>query len=76
MVVVAALVTLVMLLTRRDAAYGLVIVWALAGIALKRSADPSSASQAVYLAAVVCAAVVAAAIAATAIRSALRPLKD
>jgi hypothetical protein len=76
MVVVAALVTLVMLLTRRDAAYGLVIVWALAGIALKRSADSSSASQAVYLAAVVCAAVVAAAIAATAIRSALRPLKD
>jgi benzodiazapine receptor len=76
MVVVAALLTLVMLLTRRDAAYGLVVVWALAGIALKRSADASAASHAVYVAAVACAAVVAAGIAATAIRSALRPLKD
>jgi translocator protein len=76
MVVVAALVTLVMLLTRRDAAYGLVIVWALAGIALKRSADASPASRAVYVAAVACAAVVAAGILATAVRTALRPLKD
>jgi benzodiazapine receptor len=76
MVVVAALVTLVMLLTRRDAAYSLVVVWALAGIALKRSADASAASQAVYVAAIACAAVVAAAIVATAIRSALRPLKN
>ena len=76
MVAVAALLTLVMLLTRRDAAYGLVVLWALAGIALKRSADASPASQAVYVTAVACAAVVAAAIAATAIVSALRPLKD
>lgn len=76
MVAVAALLTLLMLLTRRDAAYGLVVLWALAGIALKRSADASSASQAVYLAAVVCGAVVAAALVATAILSALRPLKD
>jgi benzodiazapine receptor len=76
MVVVAALVTIIMLLTRRDAAYALVVVWALAGIALKRSADASAASRAVYVAAVACAAVVAAVIVATAIRSALRPLKD
>jgi len=76
MVAVAALVTLVMLLTRRDAAYGLVVAWALAGIALKRSADASPASRAVYAAAVACAAVVAAAIAATAVRGALRPVKD
>jgi benzodiazapine receptor len=76
LVVVAALVTLVMLLTRRDAAYGLVVVWALAGIALKRSADESAASQAVYIAAVACAAVVAAGIVVTAVRTALRPLKD
>jgi benzodiazapine receptor len=75
MVVVAALLTIVMLLTRRDAAYGLVVVWALAGIALKRSADASVASRAVYVAALACSAVVAAAIIATAIRSALRPLK-
>jgi benzodiazapine receptor len=76
MVVVASLLALVMLITRRDAAYGLVVVWALAGIALKRSADASAASHAVYVAAVACAAVVAAAIAATAIRSALRPVKN
>ncbi|MCX7029884.1 MAG: hypothetical protein NTU62_07150 [Spirochaetes bacterium] len=75
MVVVAALLTLVMLATRRDAAYALVVLWALAGIVLKRSADASAASHAVFVAAVACAAVVAAAIAATAIRSALRPMK-
>jgi len=75
MVVVAALVTILMLATRRDAAYGLVVLWALAGIALKRSADASTASHAVFVAAVACAAVVAAAIAATAIRGALRPAK-
>jgi translocator protein len=75
MVVVASLLALVMLLTRRDAAYALVVVWALAGIGLKRSADASAAGQVVYVAAVACAAVVAAGIVATAIRSALRPLK-
>jgi benzodiazapine receptor len=76
MVAVAALVTLVMLLVRRDAAYGLVVLWALAGIALKRSTDASSASRAVFVAAVACAAVVAGALVGTAIRSALRPLKS
>lgn len=75
MVVVASLLALVMLLARRDAAYALVVVWALAGIALKRSADASTASQAVYVAAVACAAVVAGGIVGSAIRSALRPRK-
>jgi translocator protein len=74
-VVVAALVTGAVLLTRRDVAYSLVIVWALAGIALKRSADSSPASQVVFVAAVVCASVVAAATIASAVRSAVRPLK-
>ena len=50
------------------------VLWALAGIALKRSADASAASQAVYVAAVAGAAVVAVGIVGTAIRSALRPL--
>jgi len=76
MVVVAALLTIVMLLTRRDAAYALVVLWALAGIALKRSADASSASRAVFVTAVACAAVVAGALVGTAIRSAVRPLKE
>lgn len=73
-IVVAALVTLVVLLTRRDAAYGLVVLWALAGIALKRSGDASSASQVVFVTAIACGAVVAAAIIASAVRSAVRPL--
>jgi hypothetical protein len=76
MVAVATLVTLLMLITRRDAAYALVVTWALAGIALKRADDPSPASRAVFAAAVACAAVVAAGIVATAVRGALRPLKD
>jgi benzodiazapine receptor len=76
MVAVAALVTLVMLLVRRDAAYALVVAWALIGIALKRSADTSPASRAVFTAAVACAAIVAAGIVVTGIRTALRPLKD
>jgi benzodiazapine receptor len=73
-VVVAALVTLAVLLTRRDAAYGLVVLWARAGIALKRSGDATSASQVVFVAAIACGAVVAAAIIASAVRSAVRPL--
>jgi len=72
---VAALVTLAVLLTRRDAAYSLVVLWALAGIAIKRSGDAASASQMVFVAAIACGAVVAAAILASAVRSALRPLR-
>jgi len=76
MIVVASLVTLVMLLVRRDAAYALVVAWALIGIALKRSTDSSPASRAVFTAAVAGTAIVAAGIVATGIRAALRPLKD
>ena len=71
-IVVAALVTLAVLLMRSDTAYSLVVVWALAGIALKRSGDASSASQVVFVAAIVCGAVVAASIIASAVRSAVR----
>ena len=75
-IAVAALVTAVVLAARRDVAFGTVVLWALAGIALKRSADQGAASSVVFLAAVVCGAVVAAAIIASVVRSAVRPLKS
>ncbi len=74
-IIVAALITVAMLATRRDAAFGLVVLWALAGIVLKRSADASAASRVVFVAAVACCVAVAAAIVASAVRSALKPLK-
>jgi hypothetical protein len=74
-IVVAVLITAAVLATRRDAAYALVVLWALAGIALKRSADSSPASQVVLVTAAACGAVVAAAIIASAVRSAVKPLK-
>ena len=76
MIAVAAVVTGVMLAVRRDAGYALVVAWALAGIALKRSADDSAASRTVFIAAIACGAVVAAGIVASAIRSAVRPLES
>lgn len=69
---VAVLIALAVILTRRDAAYALVVAWALSGIALKRSADSSQASQTVAIAAIVCGAVVAAGIAALAVRTLLK----
>jgi hypothetical protein len=36
-IIVALLITLLVIVTRRDAAYGLVIIWALVGIAVKQS---------------------------------------
>ncbi|HET6487238.1 MAG TPA: hypothetical protein VFH83_12500 [Spirochaetia bacterium] len=74
-VVVAAVLTGAVLATRRDVAYSLVVLWALVGIAMKRSADPSSASQAVFVAAVVCGSVVAAAVIGSVVRSAVKPLE-
>jgi benzodiazapine receptor len=74
-VIVAALITIAVLATRRDIAYGLVVLWALCGIALKRSADSSLASQVTFLTAVVCSAALAAAIIGSAVRSALKPLR-
>jgi len=40
-IVVALLVTLLVVATRRDVAYGLVIIWALVGIALNQSGNPN-----------------------------------
>jgi benzodiazapine receptor len=68
----AVLITGAALLTRRDASYALVVLWAFAGIALKRSADSSPASRVVEIAAIVCGAVVAAGILALAVRTVLR----
>jgi benzodiazapine receptor len=68
-IVVAVLITLVVLATRRDAAYALVVTWALAGIALKRSADHSAASTTVGVTAMVAAAVVVVGIVIVAVRS-------
>lgn len=73
--VVATLITGAVLATRRNAAYALVVLWALAGIAIKRSADASPASQVVFVMAVVCGVLVAVAIIASVVRSALKPLK-
>jgi benzodiazapine receptor len=74
-VAAAALITLAVLATRRDAGYGLVVLWALSGIAIKRAADASPASRIVFVTAVACGAVVALGIAASAVRSALKPLE-
>ncbi len=38
---IALIVTLVVIVTRRDFAYSLVIIWALAGIAVKQNTDPT-----------------------------------
>ena len=75
-IIVAALITVAVIATRRDVAYGLVVLWALAGIVLKRSADSTPASHGVLVAAVTCGVVVAAAIIASAVRSGLKPLKE
>jgi hypothetical protein len=74
-IVVAALITGAVLATRRDAGYGLVILWALVGIMLKRSADAAPASRVVFVTAIACAAAVAAGIIASGVRSGLRPLR-
>ena len=68
----AVLITAAALLTRRDAFYALVVAWAFAGIALKRSADSSPAGRVVYIAAIVCGAAVATGILALAVRTILR----
>ncbi len=72
-VVIAAamLITLAVLATRRDVAYALVVTWALAGIALKRFPDHSSASSVVAISAVIAAAVVVVGIAVAALSSLL-----
>jgi hypothetical protein len=73
--IVAALIAIAVLAARRDAAFGLVVLWALGGIAIKRSADSTVPSHAVFITALVCGAVVAAALIGLAARSVFRPLK-
>lgn len=59
MLAAAVLITTAVLLTRRDIAYSLVIIWAAAGIAVKQSGEPLVAQAA--LAAAIVAAILAAA---------------
>ena len=62
MIAVALLITLVVIATRRDVAYSLVLVWALIGIAVNQSAY-----QNIVLAAAVSAVIILVALAAVAV---------
>jgi hypothetical protein len=53
-----ALITLFMLYRRNDIFFGLVVLWAFAGIIIKRSADLSNESQTVIMAVSVCMAII------------------
>jgi hypothetical protein len=66
-IVVALLITLLVVATRRDVAYGLVIIWALLGIAVKQSG-----SQTIVLLAEVCAVLIALALVVSILISRLR----
>jgi len=57
-IVVALIITLLVVFTRRDVAYGLVIIWALAGIAVKQSETQSIVTTAEISAVVVAVALV------------------
>lgn len=59
-IVVALVITLLVVFTRRDVAYGLVIIWALAGIAVKQSGTQSIVTTAQISAVVVAVALVSA----------------
>ena len=49
----ALLITILMLITRKDVAYALVVIWALLGIVIKRAfEDPDPVLSVVYAAAV------------------------
>ncbi len=50
MIMIAALLGLVMALSRRDSGYLLVLVWSFAGIAVKQSAAPDVANSAIFFA--------------------------
>ncbi len=58
-VIVALMITLLIVAVRRDVAYGLVIIWALVGIAVKQSGNPNIAILAEASAAIVAIALVA-----------------
>jgi benzodiazapine receptor len=57
-IAVALLIALAVIATRRDVAYGLVLVWALVGIAVKQSAYPSIALAAEVSAVIIAVALV------------------
>lgn len=59
-IVVALIITLLVVFTRRDVAYGLVIIWALAGIAVKQSETQNIVTTAEISAVVVAVALVSA----------------
>lgn len=69
-IIIALIITLLVTFTRRDVAYSLVVIWALAGIAVKQSA-----SQNIVTTAEVCIAVIAVALAATIVTVRLRRRK-
>ncbi len=66
-VIVALVITLLVVAVRRDVAYGLVIIWALVGIAVKQSGN-----QNIVIVAEASAAIVAIALAASTLQSRLR----
>jgi hypothetical protein len=66
-IVIALIVTLAVIVTRRDVAYGLVIIWALAGIMVKQSAN-----QSIFVTAGISAIIVAIAVAVAALFPELR----
>lgn len=66
-IAVALLITLAVAVTRKDFAYGLVLIWALVGIAVKQSAYPN-----IVLAAEISAIIIAIALAIVAIVSRLK----
>ena len=53
MLVVAAVITLTIIVTRRDVAYTAVLLWALVGIVIKQSAAPLVAGTAIVVAIVI-----------------------
>jgi len=57
-IVVALIITLLVAFTRRDVAYGLVIIWALAGIAVKQSETQNIVTTAEISAVIVAVALV------------------
>jgi hypothetical protein len=61
MLAVATALTLAVLLTRSDIFYGLVVLWAFAGILIKRLAEPTPALQPIVLSLVIGMALIAAA---------------
>jgi hypothetical protein len=67
-IIVALIITLLVVATRKDAAYALVIIWALVGIAVKQSSN-----QTVFMLTEISAIIIAIGLAATILLTMLRP---